>query len=188
MGEPRRLRTLFKEEMKSKEYILISEGKEHKISVEGDLEAFLVREDKEETRVKVLSLSENEIHFAIDAEKKSAFIAKSVENFFVSVDGIPFQFTDGDLIEKTFEAGQGASFTETEIKAPMPGKIVKIFVKEGETVEGGQKIAVLEAMKMENELLSPGKFKVSKILAKEGDLVDAQQKIVEFIPIPSHSD
>jgi len=60
-----------------------------------------------------------------------------------------------------------------QITAPMPGKVVRILVKEGQTVEAGQGIVVVEAMKMQNEIRSPKSGKVERLLAKEGQAVNA---------------
>ena len=58
------------------------------------------------------------------------------------------------------------------VTAPMPGKIVKIFVKVGDAVTEGQGLVVVEAMKMENELKSPKAGKVTEIITKEGATVE----------------
>jgi biotin carboxyl carrier protein len=58
------------------------------------------------------------------------------------------------------------------IAAPMPGKIVKIFVKVGDEVTEGQGLVVVEAMKMENELKSPKAGKVTEVITKEGSTVE----------------
>jgi len=55
----------------------------------------------------------------------------------------------------------------------MPGKIVRVLAKPGESVEAGQGVVVIEAMKMQNELKSPKKGTVSQILAQEGATVTA---------------
>jgi biotin carboxyl carrier protein len=57
--------------------------------------------------------------------------------------------------------------------APMPGKIVRVLVKEAAEVEAGQGIVVVEAMKMQNEIKSPKKGVVKKVLATEGAAVNA---------------
>ena len=57
------------------------------------------------------------------------------------------------------------------IKSPLPGVILSIDVKEGQAVKRGQKIAVLEAMKMENEILSEFDGTVSAIHVAKGDSV-----------------
>jgi biotin carboxyl carrier protein len=58
------------------------------------------------------------------------------------------------------------------LSAPMPGKVVKIFVKAGDAVAEGQPLVVVEAMKMENELKSPKAGVVVDVFAKEGVAVE----------------
>lgn len=60
----------------------------------------------------------------------------------------------------------------TEMKAPMPGLLIKIKKKVGETVEMGEPILILEAMKMENDLRSPSSGIVKSIFYKEGQSVE----------------
>lgn len=60
-----------------------------------------------------------------------------------------------------------------QIAAPMPGKVVRVLVKQGDAVEAGQGLIVVEAMKMQNEIRSPKRGKVEKLLAKEGQAVNA---------------
>lgn len=65
-----------------------------------------------------------------------------------------------------------------EVKSPMSGLIIKLHVSEGQKVTRGQKLLVLEAMKMENDILSEHDGKVAKILVKEGDTVETQQTLL----------
>jgi biotin carboxyl carrier protein len=62
--------------------------------------------------------------------------------------------------------------------APVPGKIVDVFVSPGDAVEEGAPLVVLEAMKMENELRSPIKGKVTAVLVKKGDQAERGQLLV----------
>jgi biotin carboxyl carrier protein len=64
------------------------------------------------------------------------------------------------------------------INAPMPGKVVKILVKPGDTVTLGQPIAVVEAMKMENELKAPRDGKITTVHVSEGQAVDGQTALM----------
>lgn len=57
------------------------------------------------------------------------------------------------------------------VTSPLPGVIIEISVKEGDTVAAGQKVAVLEAMKMENEIQADRAGTVTKINAAKGDSV-----------------
>jgi biotin carboxyl carrier protein len=63
------------------------------------------------------------------------------------------------------------------IDAPMPGKVVRVLVKEGDAVEEGQGLVVVEAMKMENELKSPKAGVVKELHAQEGQPVEAGTKL-----------
>lgn len=60
-----------------------------------------------------------------------------------------------------------------KIVAPMPGKVVRVLAREGDEVEQGSAVAVVEAMKMQNEIKSPKKGIVKKILVGEGAAVNA---------------
>jgi biotin carboxyl carrier protein len=60
-----------------------------------------------------------------------------------------------------------------KITAPMPGKVVRVLVREGDEIEIGAGVAVVEAMKMQNEIKSPKKGTVQKILVSEGAAVNA---------------
>ncbi|MEJ5228606.1 MAG: biotin/lipoyl-containing protein [Pseudothermotoga sp.] len=68
--------------------------------------------------------------------------------------------------------------TGIEVKSPMAGLIVKVHVSEGQRVTRGQKLLVLEAMKMENDIVSEHDGKISKILVKQGDNVETQQTLL----------
>lgn len=70
-------------------------------------------------------------------------------------------------------AGEGA------ITTPMPGLIFQVKVKEGETVQAGQTLLILEAMKMENAITSPYAGVVGKLYVREGDDVGEGDLLVE---------
>ena len=63
---------------------------------------------------------------------------------------------------------------------PMPGKLIKILVKENQIIEEGQSLCVVEAMKMENTLVAPKQCTIKKINYKEGDTLSVDQVIMEF--------
>ncbi len=73
--------------------------------------------------------------------------------------------------------GKGAA-GKALVTSPMPGKVVKILVAEGEEVQAAQGVIVVEAMKMENELKSAGAGKVQEIFVKEGEVVESGAKLV----------
>jgi biotin carboxyl carrier protein len=67
-----------------------------------------------------------------------------------------------------------------DIGAPMPGLILDVVVAEGEEVKKGDKLLVLEAMKMENIIKSPGDGKIKTISVAKGESVDSGQKLILF--------
>ena len=72
-------------------------------------------------------------------------------------------------------AGAGKAVT-----SPLPGVIIEVSVKEGQAVKAGQKVAVIEAMKMENEIQAPGDGTVTAILVNKGDSVLEGAEIVKI--------
>ena len=70
--------------------------------------------------------------------------------------------------------------TSKLVLSPMPGLLTKIFVKVGESVTAGQKLAAIEAMKMENTLSAVQDGIISEICAKEGDSLAVDQLIIRF--------
>ncbi|HRI79009.1 MAG TPA: biotin/lipoyl-binding protein [Cyclobacteriaceae bacterium] len=83
------------------------------------------------------------------------------------------------LLEKM---GINASVTNkvNVIKAPMPGLIVDLRVKDGASVKAGDALLVLEAMKMENIIKAPGDGLIKKVNVKKGDRVEKGQMLIEL--------
>lgn len=88
-----------------------------------------------------------------------------------------------DQLEQLLEkwggaAGHGGG--DSNLSAPMPGKVLAVKVKEGDKVEAGQVLLVLEAMKMENELGSPGEGTVKSVKAQVGQTVNNGDLLIEL--------
>ena len=80
---------------------------------------------------------------------------------------------------KAEEAPVGQPITGNTVNAPLPGRILEIKVKVGDSVKAGQEIAVLEAMKMENSIVSDYAGTVKQILVKTGDNVQTDAALIE---------
>jgi pyruvate carboxylase subunit B len=107
------------------------------------------------------------------------------QNVSFSINGTYFETTVKDeqdlLLEKLgFHSGTAAS--AGSLNAPMPGKILELLIADGETVEEGQPVLILEAMKMENELKSPSNGVVSKLHIQQGDNVEKNQLLIDIEP------
>jgi biotin carboxyl carrier protein len=84
--------------------------------------------------------------------------------------------------ERMRSAEQGksgaVSASDRVVKSPMPGRVVKVLVAEGDAVAAGQGLVVLEAMKMENEVRARAAGTVSQIHVKPGATVEGSAKLV----------
>jgi glutaconyl-CoA/methylmalonyl-CoA decarboxylase subunit gamma len=67
------------------------------------------------------------------------------------------------------------------VPAPMPGSIIELKVREGDTVKKGDVLLILEAMKMENEVTAPRGGTVTRILVKKGDTVNSGDPLLEIV-------
>lgn len=91
--------------------------------------------------------------------------------------GEPVQIKVSDRRDAATEASTAAT-TSGNLRAAMPGKVVKVLVQPGDTVKAGQGLLVIEAMKMENELRAPAGGKIAAISVREGQAVEAGQELV----------
>lgn len=85
-----------------------------------------------------------------------------------------------DLLLEKMGMTQTAATKVNSIKAPMPGLIIDLKVKAGDTVQQGEALLILEAMKMENILKSPGEGVIRNVKVKKGDNVEKGQVLIEF--------
>ncbi len=74
----------------------------------------------------------------------------------------------------------GFGSNENTIVCPMPGKVVKILVNEGDIIKEGETAIIISAMKMESEYKSPKDGVVKKISIKEGDTIEGNQILIEL--------
>lgn len=89
-------------------------------------------------------------------------------------------FNDLDILIKDMGFETGSSRMVNEIKAPMPGLILDINVKDGQEVSEDDTLLILEAMKMENVLTSPRNGIIKSISANKGDAVEKNQLLITF--------
>jgi biotin carboxyl carrier protein len=76
--------------------------------------------------------------------------------------------------------GNGFASSDKKISSPMPGKVVKVLVKEGEEVTEGQTTVIISAMKMESEYKAPMDGKIKKVSVKDGDTIEGNQVLIEL--------
>ena len=87
-----------------------------------------------------------------------------MKNLIVTVNGVAYNVT--------VEEGTGAAVASA-VKAPMPGNILDVKVKAGDSVKAGDTLLILEAMKMENEISAPQDGTIASVNVRKGDVVNS---------------
>ena len=118
----------------------------------------------------------------INGMTESVFVSETSDNSYcVHLKGLDFICRRNDELndEKDY-SGDNAKNSDLIYYSPMPGKVIKVNVNEGDIVEEGTILCVVEAMKMENNIKSMTSAKVSKVLVKEGDKIDVKTILIEL--------
>jgi acetyl-CoA carboxylase biotin carboxylase subunit len=160
--------------------------------------------DGKEFKIRILNLDENNLEYELDGVPGEASLTTIGLQSKLCINGVchqiyvgqdekgafPISFKGFDfLVERPDMAGpENVTFAETgklnidpdNIVSPMPGKVLKVNVSEGDKVIKGEVLMVVEAMKMENNILSPKDAVVDKLLVKEGDMVDGSSRLLHL--------
>ena len=153
----------------------------HKISLEKKENIFLVSDGEKTFEADIRFISPNIVSILIEGRSFQVYLARDKDRSYISLEGQQF------IVQEPLESGEGFQEREEKsredelmVKAPMPGKVIKINVTEKEEVRKNQTLAIVEAMKMENEIKSSIEGYVKKILVSTGDLVDSEKPIIEL--------
>jgi biotin carboxyl carrier protein len=124
-----------------------------------EVDAILIRPD-------VLSLRVGDLAYEVKSERV-------VNDLHLWVGSARFAVEVRDPRSLRGRTRAGVDHGSRKITAPMPGKVVRLLVREGDEVEPGRGVAIVEAMKMQNEIKSPKRGTVQKVLVSEGAAVNA---------------
>jgi biotin carboxyl carrier protein len=162
---------------------LLVDGEVRRILVEARDGALAVREGDRVLETGIRRISANELRLRWGDRSVRVFLARDAERTFVAVDGR--QYLVAEARADTDRRGGGDDIAEggsLRIKAPMPGKVTKVAVAEGEEVRRNQTLVIVEAMKMENEIRTSIDGVVKKVHVAVGDVVDAEKILAEIEP------
>jgi biotin carboxyl carrier protein len=131
------------------------------------------------------SVSEQTV-YSLLANNRSyeALVYESEEGWQVLLQGSQYVLLVEDERERRLRASLGGGPPENvdfHLRAPMPGLIVTVPVSEGQEVEKGDVLVVLESMKMQNQLKSPRPGKVSRVQVKPGDSVEQRDTLLSVV-------
>jgi biotin carboxyl carrier protein len=116
--------------------------------------------------------------FNWDSRSIELRVTPAIEGYIVSVDDhqVPVEIDDTrTALRKAVHRGHDG---EVELRAPMPGKIVKVLLRAGAEVSANQGILVMEAMKMQNEIKSPKDGVIKRVVVQEAAAVNAGELLV----------
>jgi len=117
----------------------------------------------------------------INNRSLEAVVEEQEEGWQVLIQGELYQVTVDDERSRRLASARGIlghEDGEAAIKSPMPGIIISVPVSEGDRVHKGDKVVILESMKMENELRAPRDGQVSHIKVQAGDTVEKNQVLL----------
>ncbi len=156
----------------------------YKVSVNENYDFQLTPNDIEE--LDAASNSEGNTHLLVNQKSYQIEVLKSEfdeKQYSIKVNGsiyyVGIETALDQLIEKMGLSLGNDSFDD-ELLAPMPGIILEVNVSEGDVVEKGDHLCVLEAMKMENTLNAPRDGKIKALHIVKGDTVDKGKLLIEF--------
>jgi len=145
-------------------------------------EAFKAIIAEQSYSIDLAKVSANCYSISFDGSNKTVYVTDSDDSVFVHIDGRVVRLEKASNDAKKFSA-EGLEFgAKDEIKTPMPGKVVKILVEQGQKIEVGQPLVIVESMKMENEIKSPTNGTVKSVNFAAGDLVEPSQAILNLEP------
>jgi geranyl-CoA carboxylase alpha subunit len=138
---------------------------------------YQVFEDNESTIIELLSADESTAHVGIDdAQHIVRYHAPQTGKLYLSIDGRAAEYTDMIRLDGIQDQVGGSG----SIIAPMHGLLLEVRVSAGDTVEAGQTLAVLEAMKMHYEIVAEATGEVKEVLAEAGNQVAADDLLIEI--------
>jgi acetyl-CoA carboxylase biotin carboxylase subunit len=103
---------------------------------------------------------------------------------YVTHTGYTFEALRADMlpVQPEFNTAEVSGSSDIgNIVSPMPGRVIKIAVSEGQAIQKGDLLVVVEAMKMENSIMSPGDGIVESIGVAVGDLVDGSTRLIHLV-------
>ncbi len=117
-----------------------------------------------------------EVAFTVDGRRHVAQVIDDSVTHWVASDGRVVELKKPD----PRRARRSHHHGEDSLSASMPGQVAKLLVSQGEAVERGQTLLILEAMKMEIKIAAPHAGRVVKVLVKQGQIVDRGQGLIEI--------
>lgn len=155
-------------------YEVLVGGKPHRLELERADTGWLCRLDGREVHVDAVLPRRDVLSLLVDGRAYEIKRERTPTDLHLWVGSTPFAVEVRD--PRSFRSRRGSALDNKgprKIVAPMPGRVIRLLTDEQSSVEAGQGIIVVEAMKMQNEIKSPKKGRIRKIMAVPGATVNA---------------
>ena len=143
-------------------------------------------DENAEKGIDLIEVKKGVFHIIKDNKSYTAEVLKAnpeEKSFVIRVNGNKYtvQLKDKyDALLKELGIDTASAKKVKELKAPMPGLVVDVRVKEGDEVKKGDALVVLQAMKMENILKSPADVVIKRVHIKKDDTIEKNQILISF--------
>jgi len=151
------------------------------IHVAGHAPAFRVELPEEAHEVVLLGARGGELVLASGDRVIAGHVRSVKGGIEVSWRGRTWRF---ELMTPGAPTGEVAGAAASDVVAPMTGRIIEILCREGDEVEAGRPLAIVEAMKMEHRLAAPVRSRVTRVLAAADQQVEIGETLIELEPLP----
>jgi len=155
--------------------ILLFNGKKINVEIEKNNNDFNLTIDNEKKNISITRFSDNCLLINYKNQTKKYYFSKSGKFIFVNSDGFSSKLEIVDEEEENQFSFDKNSGNKDNIKAPMPGSIVKVLVESGQKVSEGEPLIIVEAMKMETTLYSSIDGIVTELNVQAGEQVDSDK-------------
>ncbi len=162
-------------------YVTTIEGKEFTVEI---IDEKHIRVNDQELEVDLMAVNDQPVYSLLIGHKSyEAYVYPEEKDWQVLLHGRQYQAQVEDEREKRLKTAGGASVEggEFHLKAPMPGLVISIPVSEGQVIQKGQVLVILESMKMQNELKAPRDGTVHRIRVKPGESVEQRQTMLSVM-------
>lgn len=145
----------------------------YKVQVEHASDAFQISIGDRTYQVSASELKEGLLHVTANNHFFSPRIFLSGQNRFIFLNGETY------CLKRSHHPSAAHAHVEGEIISPIGGKVVRVFVSEGDLVEKNQDLLIIESMKMEHKVKSPVKGVVMRVRYREGAVVDTNEVLLD---------
>lgn len=163
-------------------YVTTIDGHEYVVDI---LDEHKVNIDGVTYHVDFIPIGDQPVYsLVVDGQSIDAHVYQNEDTWQVLFRGTRFSAYVEDEREKRLRAalaGKVAEHADYHLKAPMPGMVVSIPVQDGQMVQKGDVLVVLESMKMQNELRSPRDGKVVRVRVGSGDRVEQKETMLSVV-------